>query len=149
MVSKRKLSKSDARGENPIIELPEAKKSRISDNKKPSAQDGVVEDGGVLVELLRTSGITLKTGESQNEIAVDQATFQKKLSQMLKKHPFYPHVVQDFISGLESHIQDRDLFRNCLLPCAPTRSEGARIMVHSYCESLMKLLLGIEILQEH
>lgn len=51
----------------------EAKKSRISDNKKPSAQDGVVEDGGVLVELLRTSGITLKTGESQNEIGMDLA----------------------------------------------------------------------------
>ncbi|NWI13995.1 FACD2 protein, partial [Crypturellus soui] len=124
----------------------ETKKSRISDKEKASAQDGV-ENDGVFEELLRTSGIILKAGEGQNEIAVDQTAFQKKLTFSLKKHPTYPHVVQEFISGLESHIKDRNQFKNCLLPCAPTRNEGSRTLVHSYCESLIKLLLGIEILQ--
>ncbi|XP_076202369.1 Fanconi anemia group D2 protein [Aptenodytes patagonicus] len=150
MVSKRKLSKADASGESCKTDLPsrcsETKKSRISDKEKSSAHGGV-EDEGVFEELLRTSGIILKAGEGQNEIAVDQMAFQKKLCLALEKHPTYPGVVKQFISGLESHIKDRNQFKNCLLPCTPIRTEGSRTLVHSYCESLMKLLLGIKILQ--
>nr|XP_032641278.1 Fanconi anemia group D2 protein [Chelonoidis abingdonii] len=147
MVSKRKLSKSDAHGDSPTAELPQTKKSRISCKEKTSAEDGVVENDNVFVQLIKTAGISLNAGERQNDIAVDQATFQKKLCQILRKHPFYPRVVQEFVSGLETHIKDRDQFRNCLLPCAPVRGEGTRNLVHSYCESLIKLLLGIETLQ--
>ncbi|KAF1668097.1 Fanconi anemia group D2 protein, partial [Aptenodytes patagonicus] len=150
MVSKRKLSKADASGESCKTDLPsrcsETKKSRISDKEKSAAHGGV-EDEGVFEELLRTSGIILKAGEGQNEIAVDQMAFQKKLCLALEKHPTYPGVVKQFISGLESHIKDRNQFKNCLLPCTPIRTEGSRTLVHSYCESLMKLLLGIKILQ--
>ncbi|XP_077678679.1 Fanconi anemia group D2 protein isoform X1 [Eretmochelys imbricata] len=147
MVSKRKLSKSDAHGDGLIAELPQTKKSRISCKEKTSAEDGAVENDSIFVQLIKTAGITLNSGERQNDIAVDQATFQKKLCQILRKHPFYPHVVQEFVSGLETHIKDRDQFRNCLLPCAPVRGEVTRNLVHSYCESLIKLLLGIETLQ--
>ncbi|KAF1402949.1 Fanconi anemia group D2 protein, partial [Spheniscus magellanicus] len=150
MVSKRKLSKADVSGETCKTDLPsrcsETKKSRISDKEKSSAHGGV-ENEGVFEELLRTSGIILKAGEGQNEIAVDQMAFQKKLCLALEKHPTYPGVVKQFISGLESHIKDRNQFKNCLLPCTPIRTEGSRTLVHSYCESLMKLLLGIKVLQ--
>ncbi|XP_013057282.3 Fanconi anemia group D2 protein [Anser cygnoides] len=146
MVSKRKLSKPDVSGENSKPDLPKTKKSRASDKEKASAQGGL-ESEGVFEELLRTSGIILKAGEGQNEIAVDQMAFQKKLRLTLEKHPSYPGVVKQFISGLESHIRDRNQFKNCLLPCAPVRTEGSRTLVHSYCESLIKLLLGINILQ--
>ncbi|XP_071406849.1 Fanconi anemia group D2 protein isoform X2 [Pithys albifrons albifrons] len=144
MVSKRKLSKGDASGESCKTDLPKTKKSRISD--KENGHCGV-ENEGVFEELLRRSGIVLKVGEGQNEIAVDQITFQKKLCLALEKHPTYPSVVKQFISGLESHIKDRNQFKNCLLPCTPMRTEGSRNLVHSYCESLIKLLLGIKILQ--
>ncbi|NXA05170.1 FACD2 protein, partial [Sapayoa aenigma] len=150
MVSKRKLSKGDASGESCKTDLPsrcsETKKSRISDKENVSAYCGV-ESEGVFEELLRMSGIVLKAGEGQNEIAVDQMAFQKKLCLALEKHPTYPTVVKQFIGGLESHIKDRNQFKNCLLPCAPVRTEGSRSLVHSYCESLIKLLLGIKILQ--
>ncbi|NXF45452.1 FACD2 protein, partial [Oceanites oceanicus] len=150
MVSKRKLSKTDASGESCKTDLPsrcsETKKLRISDKEEASAHGGV-ENEGVFEELLRTSGIILKAGEGQNEIAVDQMAFQKKLCLALEKHPTYPGVVKEFISGLESHIKDRNQFKNCLLPCTPIRTEGSRTLVHSYCESLIKLLLGIKILQ--
>ncbi|NXI95084.1 FACD2 protein, partial [Psophia crepitans] len=150
MVSKRKLSKPDASGESCKTDLSsrcsETKKSRISDKENASAGGGV-ENEGVFEELLRTSGIILKAGEGQNEIAVDQMAFQKKLCLALEKHPTYPGVVRQFISGLESHIKDRNQFKNCLLPCTPVRTEGSRTLVHSYCESLIKLLLGIKILQ--
>uniref|UniRef100_A0A8C3T4A0 FA complementation group D2 n=1 Tax=Chelydra serpentina TaxID=8475 RepID=A0A8C3T4A0_CHESE len=108
-------------------EIPsKTKKSRISCKEKTSAEDGVVENDSVFVQLIKTAGITLNAGERQNDIAVDQAIFQKKLCQILRKHPFYPHVVQEFVSGLETHIKDRDQFRNCLLPCAPVQGEGTR-----------------------
>uniref|UniRef100_A0A8D2NQY4 FA complementation group D2 n=1 Tax=Zosterops lateralis melanops TaxID=1220523 RepID=A0A8D2NQY4_ZOSLA len=148
MISKRKLSRVDASEESCKTGLPsrclETKKSRISD--KENAFCGL-ENEGVFEELLRTSGIVLKAGEGQNEIAVDQMAFQKKLCVALEKHPTYPAVVKEFISGLESHIKDRNQFKNCLLPCTPVRTEGSRNLVHSYCESLIKLLLGIKILQ--
>lgn len=32
-------------------------------------------------------------------------------------------IIQEFISGLESHFEDPERFRNCLLPCVP-RSAG-------------------------
>ncbi|NXS94658.1 FACD2 protein, partial [Jacana jacana] len=150
MASKRKLSRADASGESCKTDFPsrcsETKKSRISDKEKDSSHGGV-ENEGVFEELLRTSGIVLKAGEGQNEIAVDQMTFQKKLCLALEKHPTYPGVVKQFISGLESHIKDRNQFKNCLLPCTPVRAEGSRTLVHSYCESLIKLLLGITVLQ--
>ncbi|NWY62883.1 FACD2 protein, partial [Chionis minor] len=150
MVSKRKLSKADASGESCQPDLPSrcsaTKKSRISDKEQASARGGL-ENEGVFEELLRASGIVLKAGEGQNEIAVDQMAFQKKLCLALEKHPAYPGVVKQFMSGLESHIKDRNQFKNCLLPCTPVRTEGSRTLVHSYCESLIKLLLGIKVLQ--
>uniref|UniRef100_A0A803TND8 FA complementation group D2 n=1 Tax=Anolis carolinensis TaxID=28377 RepID=A0A803TND8_ANOCA len=66
--------------------------------------------------------------------------FQKKLHQALRKHPSYPQVVEEFITGLESHIENRDQFRNCLLPCVPVQNQEASNAVHSYCESLIKLV---------
>uniref|UniRef100_A0A8B9BRV0 FA complementation group D2 n=1 Tax=Anser brachyrhynchus TaxID=132585 RepID=A0A8B9BRV0_9AVES len=81
------------------------------DKEKASAQGGL-ESEGVFEELLRTSGIILKAGEGQNEIGMD-------LTLVLS-------VVKQFISGLESHIRDRNQFKNCLLPCAPVRTEGSR-----------------------
>uniref|UniRef100_A0A670Z3A2 FA complementation group D2 n=1 Tax=Pseudonaja textilis TaxID=8673 RepID=A0A670Z3A2_PSETE len=65
----------------------------------------------------------------------------------LRKHPSYPQVVAEFIVGLDSHIENRDQFRNCLLPCIPAQNQETNNAVHSYCDSLIKLLLGIEILQ--
>ncbi|XP_060096063.1 Fanconi anemia group D2 protein [Heteronotia binoei] len=147
MTSRRKLSKSTALGENLLEESPKTKKSRISVKKNTIPQDGVIENNSVFGQLLKTVGMTLKAGERQNEIATDGAIFQKKLNQALRKHPSYPQVVDELVSGLESHIENRDQFRNCLLPCAPAQSLEMSNAVNTYCESLIKLLLGIEILQ--
>ncbi|XP_053233340.1 Fanconi anemia group D2 protein isoform X3 [Podarcis raffonei] len=147
MAPKRKLSKSDAEGENLMEKLPKTKKSCTLGKNRSIPKDGVVENDNVFGQLLKIGGIILKAGERQNEIAVDGAIFQKKLYQALKKHPSQPLIGEEFISGLESHIENRDHFRNCLLPCIPTQSQETSNAIHSYCESLIKLLLGIEILQ--
>ncbi|XP_070594967.1 Fanconi anemia group D2 protein isoform X2 [Erythrolamprus reginae] len=147
MASKRKLFKPQAYSGNLLEELPKTKRPRTSGKKKSVLQDDDIENNNVFGHLLKTAGITLKAGEKQNEIAVDGAIFQKKLHQSLRKHPSYPQIVAEFISGLDSHIENRDQFRNCLLPCIPAQNQEMNDAVHSYCESLIKLLLGIEILQ--
>ncbi|KAL7985939.1 hypothetical protein Chor_011105 [Crotalus horridus] len=148
MASKRKLFKPRAYSENLIEELPKTKRPRTSGKKKSVPQDdGDIESNNVFGHLLKTAGITLKSGEKQNEIAVDGAILQKKLNQALRKHPSYPQIVAEFISGLDSHIENRDHFRNCLLPCIPAQNQETNNAVHSYCESVIKLLLGIEMLQ--
>ncbi|XP_066207881.1 Fanconi anemia group D2 protein isoform X4 [Saccopteryx leptura] len=83
---------------------------------------------------------------TEDASTVDQIVFQKKLFQTLRKHPSYPKIIEEFISGLESYIEDQDIFRNCLLSCERLQDEEASTGT-SYSKSLIKLLLGIDILQ--
>ncbi|XP_068414401.1 Fanconi anemia group D2 protein isoform X4 [Eschrichtius robustus] len=146
MVSKRRLPTSEDRG-SLREDASKARKQPLSKKTKKSHVHNEVEgNDSVFVKLLKTSGITLKTGESQNQLAVDQIVFQKKLFQTLRKHPSYPKIVEEFVSGLESYIEDQDSFRNCLLSCERLQDEEAS-MGTSYCKSLIKLLLGIDLLQ--
>ncbi|XP_021116162.1 Fanconi anemia group D2 protein isoform X3 [Heterocephalus glaber] len=145
MVSKRRLSKSEDK-EASTEEASRAKKQQLSKKIKKSASNEGEENDNVFVKLLKTSGLILKTGENQNQLAVDQIVFQKKLFQSLRKHPSYPKVIEEFVSGLESHIEDHDTFRNCLLSCERLQDEESS-MGTSYSKSLIKLLLGIDILQ--
>lgn len=148
MVSKRRLSKSEDK-ETSTGEASKTKKQQPSKKIKKSHASNEVEEN-VFVKLLKTSGLILKTGENQNQLVVDQIVFQKKLFQSLKKHPSYPKVIEEFVSGLESHIEDHDTFRNCLLPCERLQDEELRCEGStgtSYSKSLIKLLLGIDILQ--
>ena len=79
--------------------------------------------------------------------AVDQVVFQKRLQQKLLRSPRYPgvsggsessapassdlqlmlvpsQILQEFISGLEGHVEDPERFRTCLLPCVPRLTDG-------------------------
>ncbi|KAM9680879.1 Fanconi anemia group D2 protein isoform 3-T4 [Dama dama] len=146
MISKRRLSVSEDK-ESLTADTSEARKQPLSKKtKKSHVHNEVEENDSVFVKFLKTSGITLKTGESQNQLAVDQIVFQKKLFQTLRKHPSYPTIIDEFISGLESYIEDQDSFRNCLLSCERLQDEETS-MGTSYCKSLIKLLLGIDVLQ--
>ncbi|KAH0519672.1 Fanconi anemia group D2 protein-like protein [Microtus ochrogaster] len=114
--------------------------------KKSHGSHEVEENGSVFVRLLKTSGLTLKTGENPNQLGVDQIIFQRKLFQALRKHPSYPKVIEEFVNGLESYIEDCDSLRNCLLSCERLQDEEASTGAF-YSKSLIKLLLGIDILQ--
>uniref|UniRef100_A0A8C4HMF3 FA complementation group D2 n=1 Tax=Dicentrarchus labrax TaxID=13489 RepID=A0A8C4HMF3_DICLA len=69
--------------------------------------------------------------------AVDQVVFQKRIQQKLQKSPRYPAIVQEFTTGLESHIEDPERFRNCLLPCVP------RLHVDVYCAVYAPQMLNL------
>ncbi|XP_040593348.1 Fanconi anemia group D2 protein isoform X3 [Mesocricetus auratus] len=83
---------------------------------------------------------------TEDASSVDQIIFQRKLFQSLRKHPSYPKIIEEFVSGLESYIEDCDCLRNCLLPCERLQDEEASTGTF-YSKSLIKLLLGIDILQ--
>uniref|UniRef100_A0A674BZ00 FA complementation group D2 n=1 Tax=Salmo trutta TaxID=8032 RepID=A0A674BZ00_SALTR len=124
-----------------------SKKSRTTGHQsKTTAQEDTSIDS-VFGQFLHEAGVVLRQGSTSNEIAVDQVVFQKRLQQRLKKSPRYPGIVQEFITGLESHIEDPERFRNCLLPCVPRLADGDSSSVSSFQESLLRMLLGIEMLQ--
>uniref|UniRef100_A0AAY5EW06 FA complementation group D2 n=1 Tax=Electrophorus electricus TaxID=8005 RepID=A0AAY5EW06_ELEEL len=125
------------------FDAPKSKKKSSAQPPRPAAPDEVPDS--VFVQILRESGVILKHGNMSNEIAVDQVVFQKRLQHHLRKNPRYPSIIKEFISGLESHIEDPERFRNCLLPSLP-RSAG-KGETSSFQESLVRLLLGVEMLQ--
>uniref|UniRef100_A0A8C2TEY9 FA complementation group D2 n=1 Tax=Coturnix japonica TaxID=93934 RepID=A0A8C2TEY9_COTJA len=44
-------------------------------------------------------------------------------------------------NGLELHIKDRSQFKNCLLPCTPTRTEGSSVLLPFLQPAVIMLLL--------
>ncbi|XP_062923633.1 Fanconi anemia group D2 protein isoform X1 [Mobula hypostoma] len=148
MVTKRRLSKSV--DDDEVVnskQLSRAKKSKAEGRKQiSSAEEEEVDNDNVFVQLLKVAGVILIYGNQPNKLTLDQAVFQKKLYQALRKHARYPNIVQEFITGMESYVENRDKFRNCLLPCGQSQEEESSNTVN-YQESLIKLLLGIEILQ--
>uniref|UniRef100_A0A3P8R1E7 FA complementation group D2 n=1 Tax=Astatotilapia calliptera TaxID=8154 RepID=A0A3P8R1E7_ASTCA len=76
----------------------------------------------VFVDFVRVAGVTLRQGGMPNEIGVDQVVFQRRIQQQIQKSPRYPGIIQEFITALESYMENTDRFRNCLLPCIPQSS---------------------------
>uniref|UniRef100_A0A3P8TNF8 FA complementation group D2 n=1 Tax=Amphiprion percula TaxID=161767 RepID=A0A3P8TNF8_AMPPE len=120
-----------------------AKKSR-STGRQPKEAVPEETNESVFSVFLREAGVTLKPSGTSNEIAVDLVVFQKRIRQQLQKSPRYPSIIQEFITDLESYIENSDRFRNCLLPCVPQLVDGYS---SSFQESLLRMLLGIEMLQ--
>ncbi|XP_048450085.1 Fanconi anemia group D2 protein-like, partial [Rhincodon typus] len=90
MLAKRRLSKSA--DEANAKDLSKAKKSKIGGRKRTtSVQEGQVDDDTIFVQLLKSAGMILKHGNQPNKLSLDQAVFQKKLCQALRKHPRYPN----------------------------------------------------------
>ncbi|XP_030231777.1 Fanconi anemia group D2 protein isoform X3 [Gadus morhua] len=105
------------------------------------------ESGGPFVVMLRAAGVTLGQAGTANQIAVDQVVFQKRLQQKLLRSPRYPGILQDFNAGMEGHMEDPERFRSCLLPCVPKLTDGGSGAASSFQESLLRMLLGMDLLQ--
>ncbi|KAM4740758.1 Fanconi anemia group D2 protein [Anableps anableps] len=123
-----------------------AKKSR-SNGQQPKEAASEARNETIFVAFVKEAGVNLKNNGTSHEIAVDQVVFQKRIQQQLQKSPRYPGILKEFITELEAYIENPDRFRNCLLPCIPQQSEGDMSSVSSFQESLIRMLLGIEMLQ--
>ncbi|XP_066521837.1 Fanconi anemia group D2 protein [Hoplias malabaricus] len=147
MMGKKKRSSTSSVDEGlTSVNVRKSKKRKSTGRSSKSEVPDQVPDS-VFVNMLRDSGVTLRLGNMSNEIAVDQVVFQKRLQQQLRKNPRYPNIIQDFISGLETHIEDPERFKNCLLPCVPRSAGEGDASSSSFQESLMRLLLGVEMIQ--
>ncbi|XP_061583100.1 Fanconi anemia group D2 protein isoform X2 [Cololabis saira] len=142
----RKKRRSSTENGGAASTATKAKKSR-STGRHPKEPVSEETNESVFVSFVRKAGVTLKHGGTSNDIAVDQVVFQKRIQRQLQKSPRYPGIIQEFITGLESFIENPDNFRNCLLPCVPQSSDEDSSSVSSFQESLLRLLLGIEMLQ--
>ncbi|XP_027003019.2 Fanconi anemia group D2 protein [Tachysurus fulvidraco] len=146
MMRKKKRSSSVSLDEAPVSrDVSKSKKSKSAGRPSKSLTASV--PGSVFGQMLQESGVILRQGDMANEIGVDQVVFQKRLQQHLRKNPRYPNIIQDFISGLESHVEDPERFRNCLLPCVPRCASEGETSSSSFQESLVRMLLGVEMLQ--
>ncbi|XP_056316322.1 Fanconi anemia group D2 protein [Danio aesculapii] len=145
MMRKKKRS-SITVDEDPTLDISKAKKTKSSGRSTKSSVQNSCQDS-VFVQFLKESGVTLTSGSTANEITVDQVIFQKRLQQRLRKNPRFPNIIQEFISALETYIEEPERFRNCLLPCVPAHTSQQDTNSSSYQESLVRLLLGIEMLQ--
>uniref|UniRef100_A0A8D2ZEY8 FA complementation group D2 n=1 Tax=Scophthalmus maximus TaxID=52904 RepID=A0A8D2ZEY8_SCOMX len=137
MMRKKRRSSVD-KGEGATATT-KAKKSRGS-TRQP--KEAVREDTNesVFSVFLRQAGVTLRQGCTSNEIG--------KHARLNGRSSRFPKKDTEFITGLESHIEDPESFRNCLLPCVPQLSDGdASSVSGSFQESLLRMLLGIEMLQ--
>lgn len=139
---KKRQSSVNKKEEN-LAAASKAKKSRCSSHRPKKTTTEETKES-VFVAFLLEAGVTLKHSGVSNEIAVDQIVFQKRIQKQLQTSPRYPDIIHEFIVGLEEHIEDSGRFRNCLLPCVPraTTEESS-----SFQESLLRMLLGIEMIQ--
>ncbi|KAJ8259796.1 hypothetical protein GJAV_G00173550 [Gymnothorax javanicus] len=147
MMRKKRRSSADKTCESaPRSDVSKSKKSRSAARiSKPTVQEPGGD--GVFAQLLQDAGVTLRRGAAPNEISVDQVVFQRRLQQHIRKDSRYPQIIQEFMAGLEAHIEDQENFRNCLLPCVPPVLDQDSNTSGSYQESLIRLLLGVEMLQ--
>ncbi|XP_051568967.1 Fanconi anemia group D2 protein isoform X1 [Myxocyprinus asiaticus] len=142
MMRKKKRSSTTV-DKDSTLDIPKSKKTKSSGRPTKSSVQNSHPDS-VFGQFLKESGVTLTPGNTANEIAVDQVIFQKRLQQRLRKNPRFPN---EFISGLETYFEEPERFRNCLLPCVPESAGEENTNSGSYQESLVRLLLGIEMLQ--
>ncbi|XP_005941174.2 Fanconi anemia group D2 protein [Haplochromis burtoni] len=144
MMRKKRRSSVD-KGEGAPA-APKVKKSRSAGRQSKEAAPEETSQC-VFVDFVRVAGVTLRQGGMPNEIGVDQVVFQRRIQQQIQKSPRYPGIIQEFITALESYMENTDRFRNCLLPCIPQSSNRDSSSVSSFQESLLRMLLGIEMLQ--
>ncbi|XP_038054583.1 Fanconi anemia group D2 protein-like isoform X2 [Patiria miniata] len=120
------------------------KLARGSANQGPS-QPTVLNDDSTFGQLVKDAGFVLMADNSPNQLSVDQAMFQQRLSKALKRSSDLEQIVEEFTSGIQNHIEDPVRFKYSLLPTLTSAEcESAR---GGNQDSLMRLLLGIDELQ--
>ncbi|XP_046358167.2 Fanconi anemia group D2 protein-like [Haliotis rufescens] len=118
--------------------------SSAQSSKKKKSTD-VYTEKSVFTELIVNAGFVLKDGHSNNELTVDQAVFQRDLMLSVKRHNDYPAVVEDFLEGFETYIEDTHrLSKSVMATHTAQECDSARYPVQ---DSMVKILLGIDILQ--
>ncbi|XP_071510781.1 Fanconi anemia group D2 protein homolog [Diadema antillarum] len=79
--------------------------------------------------MVESAGFHLMAGDQPNQLSVDQVMFQKKIRKAVKSSMNLEKTIEDFITGLQNHIED---------------SVSAR---GGNQDSLIRLLLGVDEMQ--
>lgn len=133
--SKRKTNSTDCE--------PSAKRSK-QDNQKAIEPVTAQIEATLFSKIVQDAGLKLNVDATQDELDIDRSIFQKKTKNLLKSHASYPEVIEDFLEGLQDRLQDSNRFRLSLLPVSISADHEG---YGGSQESLIRMLLGIDILQ--
>ncbi|XP_022247832.1 Fanconi anemia group D2 protein-like [Limulus polyphemus] len=140
--TKRKLSKTTDTSSS----IPEKTLCQQRQPANGERDDEILKDETEFCQLITKAGYIFKTGGSANQLNVDQAVFQRDLRKSLKSHQNYPEVIDEFLETLRNLLEDPVRLRWSLMPTLTTpNSTSAR---GENQDSLIRLLLGIDLLQE-
>ncbi|KAK7909665.1 hypothetical protein WMY93_014349 [Mugilogobius chulae] len=113
----RKRRSAVDKKETSISAPSKSKKSRAIEPPEETSQS-------VFALFVQEAGVTLNFGDESNLIDCKRV-----------------------ITGLEAHIEDAERFKNSLLPCVPRTKTEDPSYSSSFHESLLRMLLGVELLQ--
>ncbi|XP_071959821.1 Fanconi anemia group D2 protein-like [Antedon mediterranea] len=106
----------------------------------------LLEKPDLFKELLTEAGFNLPVDDdNSNTLNVDQAVFQKSLKRLLSKYD-KEQVNNEFLGGLQTHIDNLERFRTSLLPTIS--SSSCQSIRCGNQESLIHLLLGVDSIQK-
>ncbi|XP_071484742.1 Fanconi anemia group D2 protein homolog [Diadema antillarum] len=120
------------------------KRKTTSGVAKPQTAVPLVDKStfGLMVE---SAGFHLMAGDHPNQLSVDQVMFQKKIRKAVKSSMNLEKTIEDFITGLQNHIEDSVRLKYSLLPTmSSAECESAR---GGNQDSLIRLLLGVDEMQ--
>ncbi|KAF9198259.1 Fanconi anemia group D2 protein [Haplosporangium sp. Z 27] len=94
--------------------------------------------------ICQQSGLTLGTNGSQNVLHVDPSRFQRDAARSIQRSQSSPGYIDSFLESLRDHLEDPLNLKSCLVPISAPGTKGSSFPLG---ESLIRILLGIDILQ--
>ncbi|XP_064631858.1 Fanconi anemia group D2 protein-like [Lineus longissimus] len=123
-----------------------AQSKKKKDARPTGGGDIALVDNSTFGTVIKEAGVILKAGNRPNEISASQAVFQRKVSSALKKEIDYEEVVEEFMEGLQKHIDSPVRFKWSLM--SMVTSVECEASAHGrQQDSLIRLLLGLDELQ--
>ncbi|ORZ28109.1 Fanconi anaemia protein FANCD2 [Lobosporangium transversale] len=99
----------------------------------------------VFYAICQEAGLVLGMNGSPNMLNVEPPRFQRDTARLIQRNYSGSDCVESFLEGLQEHLEKPQNLRACLLPISSSSAE--RISSFSLNESLIRILLGIDILQ--
>ncbi|KAG0019633.1 Fanconi anemia group D2 protein [Entomortierella chlamydospora] len=88
--------------------------------------------------ICQQAGLTLGTNGAQNVLHVEPSRFQRDAARLIQRSQPDSGYIESFLESLQEHLEDPLNLKSCLVPISVPGAKG---------ESLIRILLGIDILQ--
>ncbi|KAF9997114.1 Fanconi anemia group D2 protein [Entomortierella chlamydospora] len=94
--------------------------------------------------ICQQAGLTLGTNGAQNVLHVEPSRFQRDAARLIQRSQPDSGYIESFLESLQEHLEDPLNLKSCLVPISVPGAKGSSLPLG---ESLIRILLGIDILQ--